>query len=166
MKSIFSLSIIGAIVFCACPNPNPVRPFVLDEPDKILMSFYTDFDISNIDSISIQPNDPQFADSITPVMHEVQAKEYDTKKELWHFQIMDSLSQYFNYTIRIKSDSTYKEYNVTDIQLGRHGTYLETQPDAYYWEIAQYKLDGKIFEDNCIYLTNESVFRELHSWQR
>lgn len=101
------------------------------------------------------------------VNHKIMSKFYDENNELWRFDlfVLDSLRIDVSHLFQLQHDSLYKQYHLKDIELGKHGTYTEAQPDAYCWEIKKYYMDGKLFEASDIYLTNEKTFRDLHSWQ-
>lgn len=164
MRIVYFYLIWLSIALSGCWNDNPTKPFVLEEPDRVYAMFYTDVDISHVDSISIQHPD-NYGDSMPPVIHEIWTKEYDENRELWRFHIKDSLPVKYNYTFRIKTDTGYKVHTVTSIVLGQHSANGEGCNHCYFWEIRSYMLDGKLFEDSDIYLTSEKAFRDLHSWQ-
>lgn len=167
MNITFLIAMLTVAVFSSCESPKPTKPFFRPEPDKISVWFYTEFDISQVDSIGIVELVGARENSNEVVNHKIMSKDYDENKQLWRFDVdvMDSLRVGIGHLFQLQHDSLYQQYHLTAIEPGKHATYTENQPDAYYWEIRTYKMDGKLFEDPDIYLTSEKVFRDLHSWQ-
>jgi hypothetical protein len=107
------LVVLTGILSCNEPEPEKTdyQPRICYSPE-----FYTDFDISEMDSAMLTGTSRYYMESLPPYFVKIEKKEFHAKEQVWSFTLEDSLcnSQLHYFTLKSKNDSVTYDYGLPD----------------------------------------------------